>query len=77
MAALVKHINEVGDKYGYDTKVYNLLGVALMVMGDYEKANKVFEQGIEASEVRTPELSEVIFEGNWDLCALISNYFKC
>jgi tetratricopeptide (TPR) repeat protein len=67
----------MGDKYGYDTKIYNLLGVALMVKGDYDRALKIFESALEALSLDTPELADGIYKGNEDLASLIGNYFKC
>ena len=46
LSNLVSALNELGDKFGYSTKTYNLLGTILIMMGDPEKAAKIFESAI-------------------------------
>jgi hypothetical protein len=45
----------MGEKYGYTTKTYNILGIALMIKSDYERAAKIFESALAELKLDTPE----------------------
>ena len=68
----------MGDKYGYTTKTYNLLGLALMIKSDYERALKIFESALAELKLSTPEgEAKHLYSGNSDLAVLLTNYIKC
>lgn len=52
---IITTLNEMGEKYGYTTKTYNLLGVVLMLKNDYERALKIFESALNELKLDTPE----------------------
>ena len=53
--ALIQCLNEMGEKYGYTVKTYNLLAITLMLKSDYERALKVFESAMNELKLDTPE----------------------
>jgi tetratricopeptide (TPR) repeat protein len=75
---LISQLNEMGEKYGYTTKTYNLLGLALMLKSDYERALKIFESALGELKLDTPEgEAKHLYNGNQDLASLLINYLKC
>lgn len=48
-------MNEMGEKYGYTTKTYNLLAVALLLKNDIERAVKIFESALSDLKLDTTE----------------------
>jgi tetratricopeptide (TPR) repeat protein len=44
--SLISYLNEMGEKYGYSPKTYNLLALVLMLKSDYERALKIFESAV-------------------------------
>jgi hypothetical protein len=48
-------LNELGEKYGYTTKTYNILALTLMLKSDHERALKIFESAINELKLDTPE----------------------
>ena len=48
---MIQNLNELSDKFGYTIKTFNLLGVALMIQGEYDKAQKIFENAVNESSV--------------------------
>ena len=74
---LGKHLNEMGEKFGLHLKLYNLLGVSLMLKGEFSKAQKVFESAIEQEGLLGEIASDNFHKNNHDLATLIYNYFKC
>ena len=42
LEGLITSLNELGEKNGYSTKTYNLLGMCLLAKGEHEKAVKIF-----------------------------------
>ncbi len=77
MDGVLSTLNEIGEKYGYSTKTYTLLGIVLMVKGEFEKALKIFESAITELRLDTPDESKDICPGNKDVAALLSSYLKC
>ena len=75
--SLGKHVNEMGDKFGLSIKLYNLLGISLMLKSEFSKALKVFEQAIESEGLLGEIPSDNVYKNNHDLACLIFNYFKC
>lgn len=68
----------MGEKYGYSTKTYNLLAIALMLKNDHERALKIFESAISELKIDTPEgQARHIYATNHDLGSLLVNYIKC
>jgi hypothetical protein len=58
-------LNETGEKYGYTTKTYNLLAIALMLKNDHERALKIFQSAINELRLDSPEVeSKSLFPGN-------------
>jgi hypothetical protein len=53
--SLISFLNEMGEKYGYSPKTYNLLAIVLMLKSDYERALKIFESAISELKIDTPE----------------------
>jgi coatomer subunit epsilon len=53
--SLIASLNEMGEKYGYTLKTYNLLAIALMLNQDYERAMKVFDSALTQLNLDTPE----------------------
>jgi hypothetical protein len=71
-------LNELGEKIGYTTKTYNLLGVALMLNSDFERALKIFESALNDLKLDTPEGEQKhLYAGNYDLASLLLNNIKC
>ena len=52
---MIQALNEMGEKYGYSTKTYNILALALMIKSDYERALKIFESAIGELKLDTTE----------------------
>jgi hypothetical protein len=68
----------LGEKYGYTTKTYNLLALALMLKNDPERASKIYESALNDLKLDTPEGdAKHLFAGNNDLASLLMNYIKC
>lgn len=75
---LITALNELGEKYGYSLKTYNLLAIALMLKNDNERALKIFESAMGELKLDTPEGdAKWLYPGNNDLAALLVNYVKC
>jgi len=43
---VITSLNELGEKYGYTTKTYNLLATVLMLKNDTDRALKIFESAL-------------------------------
>jgi len=67
----------MGEKYGYSTKTYNLLGVALLLKQDYERAAKIFDSAIQELKLDGEGEAVHLYPGNNDLASLLVNYIKC
>ena len=68
----------MGEKYGYSLKTYNLLALALMSKGDYERALKIFESALAELKLETQEgEAKHLYPGNNDLTTLLINHLKC
>ena len=68
----------MGEKYGYSTKTYNLLAIALMLRNDNERDLKIFENALADLKLDTTEGDQKhMFAGNQDLSSLLVNYIKC
>jgi hypothetical protein len=52
---LITTLNELGEKYGYTTKSYNLLAIILMLKNDIAKALMIFENSLNDLKLDTPE----------------------
>jgi len=63
-------LNELGEKHSYTVKVYNLLGVSLMLKGDFERALLIFETAL-------GDIEKELYSGNRDLASLLANCIKC
>ncbi len=50
---LITTLNEMGEKYGYSTKTYNILAITLMLRGDYDRALKIFESALNELKLDT------------------------
>lgn len=75
---MISALNEMGEKYGYSSKTYNILALALMIKSDYERALKIFESAIGELKLDTTEgEAKHLYPGNQDLSALLVNYLKC
>lgn len=71
-------LNETGEKYGYSTKTYNLLALALLAKQDFDRAFKIFETALLELKLETAEGQQKnLYPGNNDLAALLVNYIKC
>lgn len=67
----------MGEKYGYTTKTYNLLAVALLLKNDQDRALQVFETALSEMKLDTPEgETRHLHPGNNDLAAILVNYIK-
>ena len=53
--ALINNLNEMGEKYGYTIKTYNLLALALLLKNDYQRALKIYENALNELKLETPE----------------------
>jgi tetratricopeptide (TPR) repeat protein len=63
--SLIALLNEMGEKYGYTTKTYNLLALVLMIKNDHERALKIFESAINELKLDTPDgEAKHLFAGN-------------
>jgi len=78
---MIQNLNELSDKFGYTIKTFNLLGVALMIQGEYDKAQKIFENAVNESSVfeliESDPSNSLFAASNFDLQCLIMNYVKC
>ena len=75
---MITTLNEMGEKYGWTTKTYNLLGVALMLKNDQDRALKIFESALNELKLETAEgEAKHLYAGNNDLASLLVNYIKC
>eukprot|EP00347_Sterkiella_histriomuscorum_P010580 403375732 len=75
---LINTLNELGEKYGYTTKTYNLLAISLMLKLDLDRAAKIFESALNDLQLDTPEgEAKHLYVGNNDLASLLTNYIKC
>jgi hypothetical protein len=75
---LINILNELGEKYGYTTKTYNLLAISLLLKNDLDRALKIFESALSDLKLDTPEGEQKhVFVGNNDLASLLVNYIKC
>lgn len=75
---LINTLNELGEKIGYTTKSYNLLGVALMLNSDLDRAIKIFDIAVSELKLDTPEGEQKhLYSGNNDLSSILVNYIKC
>lgn len=72
---LITTLNELGEKNGYTTKTYNLLGITLMVKGEPEKAVKILENGLNELKLESTGANN-IYPGNKDLASLVVNLIK-
>jgi len=52
---LINILNELGEKYGYTTKTYNLLAISLLLKNDLDRALKIFESALSDLKLDTPE----------------------
>jgi len=76
--SLISSLNEMGEKYGYSPKTYNLLALSLMLKNDHARALKIFESAVAELRLDTAEgEAKHLYPGNQDLAALITNYVKC
>ena len=63
---------------GHSSKTRNMLGIGLMIKGDYERACKVFRDYLDERQLDNAENAAVLTKGdNPDLSCLIVNYIKC
>ena len=69
----------MGERFGgHSTKTKNILGLGLMLKGDYDRALKVFEDAVSELQLDTEKGIEMMAKGeNQDLSCLIVNYIKC
>ena len=75
---LINTLNELGEKYGYTTKTYNLLAISLLLKQDLDRAAKIFESALADLKLDTPEgEAKQLYVGNNDLASLLVNYIKC
>lgn len=75
---LIQNLNELGDKFGYSLKTYNLLGIILMSQGETEKASKIFQSALDDHHVFDLQDGDpLLTASNQDLASIIYNYIKC
>mmetsp|Transcript_26553 Transcript_26553/g.19903 ORF Transcript_26553/g.19903 Transcript_26553/m.19903 type:complete len:268 (+) Transcript_26553:184-987(+) len=74
---VINSLNELGDKNGYSTKTYNLLGLILIIKGQLDKALRIFENALNDLKLDSEEGQSQLYNGNNDLAALLVNYIKC
>ena len=43
---IIGQLNELSEKFGYTLKTYNILAIALMERGDYDKGAQIFETAL-------------------------------
>ena len=55
---LITALNELGEKYGYTTKSYNLLAIILVLKDDIDRALKIFESALNDLKLETTEGAE-------------------
>ena len=69
----------MGERFGgQTTKTKNILGLGLMLKGDYERAMKVFEEAVNELQLDSESGIEMLAKGeNQDLSSLLVNYIKC
>ena len=76
--SLITFLNEMGEKYGYTTKTYNMLAVALMLKNDQDRALKICESALIELKVDNIDGEQKhLYTGNNDLAVLLVNYIKC
>jgi tetratricopeptide (TPR) repeat protein len=75
---MIKSLNELSDKFGYTLKTYNILGIILMIQGETEKAQAIFENAlVELNVYNLQDGDPLLSPSNYELQALIYNYVKC
>ena len=53
---LISQMNQLSERVGgYTLKTYNLLGCALMLKGDIDRAIKIFENAVNEQQLETQE----------------------
>ena len=75
---IIQDLNELSDKYGYTLKTYNILGLALMIKGENDKACQIFENAMQEHKIYDlPDNDPLLTPANNELASLIYNYIKC
>lgn len=78
MNELLNLLNQVGQKNHYSLKIYNALGISMMSLGHYSKAEAIYTKGLEELKLETKEGQTThIKPGNKDLITLLVNFLKC
>lgn len=78
MDSLTDLLNEMGEKYGYTTKTFNLLALVLMQKSQFDTALKIFENALNELKLDSEEGAKAhLTSHNSDLSSLIVNYIKC
>ena len=74
----ITQLNLLGERVGgYTTKTYNLLGCALLLKNDVNKATQIFQAAIDELKLDTEEGQAILASPNRDLGCLLYNYIKC
>jgi tetratricopeptide (TPR) repeat protein len=76
--SMIKSLNELSEKFGYTVKTYNILGIILMIQGEIEKAQAIFENAlVEMNAYNLQDGDPLLAPSNYELQSLIYNYIKC
>jgi flagellar hook-basal body complex protein FliE len=76
---IFEEMQELGERHGGNTtKTKNILGLGLMLKGDFDRAMKVFEEAVNDLQLDSEKGVEMLSKGeNNDLSCLLVNYIKC
>ena len=85
---IIGQLNELSEKFGYTLKTYNILALALIERGDFDKGAQIFETALQEQGIYSlfdkaddsamaAEYQRVFQHGNHDLACLLYNYVKC
>ena len=82
---MVQSLNDLSQKFGYTLKTYNILGIVLMIQGEYDKAEKIFENALQENQIYElveagadeAKAASVLQATNHELACIIFNLIKC
>lgn len=76
--SMIGQLNELSDKFGYSLKTYNILGIVLVIKGEFEKAAQIFEAALTENDIYSlDDADPQLNASNYELASIIFNYIKC
>lgn len=75
---MISNLNELSEKFGYSLKTYNILGITLVIKGEFEKAIQIYENALKENNVyELQEGDPMLSQNNYELSSILLNYIKC